>query len=89
MCIMNTFTCVSLASTEVVFTGQEAPTTDRDMREDLYKKIMSADPVPCRLPYAVVTKMVSFVGWKRLEMNEMLKFNGVTEGTFPSILRCM
>ena len=31
--------------------------------------------------------MVTFSGWKRFEMNETLKFHGVTEMTFPSIVR--
>ena len=40
-----------------------------------------------RLPYAILTKMVTFSGWKRFEVNETLKFHGVTEMTFPSIMR--
>ena len=40
-----------------------------------------------RLPYAMLTKMVAFSGWKRFEMNETLKFHGVTELTLPSIMR--
>ena len=35
----------------------------------------------------MLTKMVTFSGWKRFEMNETLKFHGVTEMTFPSIMR--
>ena len=40
-----------------------------------------------RLPYAIFTKMVTFRGWKRFEMNETMKFHGVTEATFASIMR--
>ena len=29
------------------------------MREDLYKKHMSGDPVAARLPYAIITKQVA------------------------------
>ena len=58
--------------------GQEA-STDKRIREDLYKKVVSGDPVAARLPYAILMK--------RLEMNETLKFYGVSEMTFPSIMR--
>ena len=72
---------------QVVITRQEAPSTDKRLREDLHKKVMSGDPVAARLPYAILTKMVTFSGWKRFEMNETLKFHGVTEMTFPSMMR--
>ena len=72
---------------KVVITGQETPNTDKPLREDLYKKVMSGDPVAARLPYAILTKMVTFEGWKRFEMNSTMKFNGITEATFPSIMR--
>ena len=63
-------------------TGQETPNTDKPLREDLYKKVMSGDPVAARLPHAIIiTKMVTFRGWKRFEMNETMKFHGVTEAT--------
>ena len=55
---------------------QEAFSTDKRLREDLYKKVMSGDPVAACLPYAILTKMVTFSGWKRFEMNETLKFHG-------------
>ena len=48
-----------------IFTGQETPNTDEPLREDLSKKVMSGDPVAARLPHAILTKMVTFVGWKR------------------------
>ena len=48
---------------------------------------MSADPVAARRPCAVVTKMVCSDGWKRLEMNDSMKFGSITESTFPSIMR--
>ena len=47
----------------------------------------SNDQVPCRLPYAIVTKLVELVGWKRFELNKVMRFHGVTEETFNSILR--
>ena len=72
---------------QVVITSQEAPSTDKGLREELYKEVMSGDPVAARLPYAILTKMVTFSGWKVFEMNETLNFHGVTEMTFPSIVR--
>ena len=57
------------------------------MREYLYKKHVSADPVSCRLPYAVVTKQIQLVGLKRFEMNQPPRFNGTGEAAFNSIMR--
>ena len=79
--------CRNCFSQEVVLTGQENPHFEKPMREDLYKKVMSGDPVPSRLPYAVLTKMISFKGWKRFEMNEPMSFRAVPERSFNSILR--
>ena len=70
---------------QVVITGQKAPSTDKRLRENLRKKVNEWGP--SGLPYAILTKMVTFSGWKRFEMNETLKFHGVTEMTFPSIMR--
>ena len=72
---------------KVIVTGQEAPQTDRLMKEDLYKKHITGEPISCRPNYAVLTRQVSFPGWKRFEMNDTLKFQGVREETFPSIMR--
>ena len=70
---------------QVAITGQEAPSTDKRLREDLFTKVMSGDPVGARLPYAaILTKMVTFSGFG---MNETLKFHTVTEMTFPSTMR--
>ena len=66
--------------------------------QDLYKKHVSflvcsfftrplQKAVPVRLPYAIVTKQVQLTGWKRFEMNQAPSFRGVSEHTFPSILR--
>ena len=40
-----------------------------------------------RIPYAILTKRVTFSGWKSFQMNETVEFHGVTEMTFPSIVR--
>ena len=67
--------------------ARRPPSTDKRLREDQNKKVMSGDPVAARLPHAVWAEMVTFSGWKSFEMNETLKFHGVTEMTFPSIVR--
>ena len=72
---------------KLVVTGQEAPDTTRNFREDLFKKHVSADPVSARCNYAIVTKLIELTGLKRYEMNKTLTFHGVSETTFPSILR--
>jgi len=48
---------------------------------------MTADPVAARLPYAIVTHLVELIGWKRLELNKLVHFSGVTEQTLDSIYR--
>ena len=73
---------------KAVVTAQEAVEgCGHAMREDLYKKHMSADPIACRLPYAIVTKMVELIGWKRFELNKLVKFVGCDETNWWSIMR--
>ena len=57
------------------------------MKQDLYKKHISADPVPARLPYAIVTRLLEITGWKRFETNKVMQFQGVSTDTFNSIWR--
>ena len=71
----------------MILTAQEAPETSRRMREDLYKKTMSADGIAGRRPYGLMTRMIELIGWKRFEVNKLIRFMGVTEHNFPSILR--
>jgi hypothetical protein len=40
-----------------------------------------------RKPYGITTRMLEIVGWKRIEVNRLMKFGGVTELNFQSILR--
>ncbi|CAE7208891.1 unnamed protein product, partial [Symbiodinium natans] len=55
---------------KLVVTGQESVQgSRRGMREDVYKKHMSADKLPERLPYAIETRLVELRGWKRFEFN--------------------
>jgi hypothetical protein len=70
-----------------ILTGQETPNGTRQLREDLFKKTMSADGIPGRKPYGLQTRMLELVGWKRLELNKMLRFGSVSETNFNSILR--
>ena len=39
-----------------VVTGQEVPSTERSLREDLYKKHMTGEPFACRSSYTVLTR---------------------------------
>ena len=68
-------------------TAQECPETNKRLREDLYKKTMSADGISGRKPYGITTRMFELVGWKRIELNRMMRFQGVTGANFMSILR--
>jgi len=40
----------------IILTGQEAPETHKKMREDLFKKTMSADGIAGRKPYGITTR---------------------------------
>ena len=59
----------------------------RNLRQGLYKKICSGDPISCRLPYAKSSKMVSTRGMLRFELNQPLTFNNVKEAQWDSIYR--
>ena len=57
---------------KLVVTGQESAQGSRKgMREDVYKKHMSADKLPERMPYAIETHLVELRGWKRFEFNAL------------------
>ena len=67
--------------------GQEAPGTNKRLREDLYKKFMSAEGISGRKPYGLRTRMIECRGWKRLEANRMFEFMQVSKKDFNVILR--
>ncbi|CAK0822133.1 unnamed protein product, partial [Prorocentrum cordatum] len=72
----------------IVLTAQEKPEGLRkSFREDLFKKLASADGIFGRLPYQILTKVIYLVGWKRMELNKLITFDGVTEGAFHAIYR--
>ena len=72
----------------IVITFQERPEgTKKAFREDLFKKVASADQVAGRMPYGLETHNVELNGMTRFELNNLLKFSYVTEGTFNTILR--
>ena len=71
----------------IVITGQEAPESAKKLHLDLFKKTMSGDGIAGRKPYGYTTKMFQLIGWKRLEVNRMLRFAGVTPSNFNSVFR--
>ena len=71
-----------------IFSGQEKPTgTKQSLREDLLKKFLTGEGISGRLPYAILTRLFSIIGWKRLECNRLVKFEEITETNFESIFR--
>ena len=70
-----------------ILTGQEVPGTSKRLREDLFKKFMSAEGIADRKPYGMQTRMIRCNGWKRIEANRMISLNGVEEHEFNAILR--
>ena len=56
--------------------------------EDLFKKLASADGIFGRLAYQILTKVIYLIGWKRMELNKLIRFEGVTEGAFHSDAPC-
>ncbi|OLQ06623.1 hypothetical protein AK812_SmicGene10076 [Symbiodinium microadriaticum] len=62
-----------------ILTAQERPDSNRKFREDLYKKLVSADDLAARIPYGYVTRMLRVIGWKRIETNDLLEFHTVSE----------
>ena len=72
-----------------IFTGQERPEGNKQpfIRLDLLKKFLTGEGITSRMPYAVVTKLVSVTGWKRIEVNKMFEFTDITENDIESIIR--
>jgi len=70
-----------------VFTAQERPEGMGKFRNHQFKKWASADGIFGRLPYAILTKVIHLVGWKRMELNSLIRIEGVTEANFHSIFR--
>ena len=59
----------------------------RNLRQDLYKKLCSSDPISCRPPYERATKMLVMRGMLRFELNSPLTFSHITEDCWDSIYR--
>ena len=74
-------------SSACIITAQEKPESNRSFREDLYKKMVSADDLAARKPYGYVTRMLRVVGWKRIETNDLMVFKNISETNFNSIFR--
>ncbi|CAE7810987.1 unnamed protein product [Symbiodinium sp. CCMP2592] len=74
-------------SSACIITAQEKPESNRPFREDLYKKMVSADDLAARKPYGYVTRMLRVVGWKRIETNDLMTFKNISEANFNSIFR--
>ena len=79
---------VELLLGALVFSGQERPTgTKSSLREDLLKKFATAEGISGRLPYALTTKMIKLLGWKRMECNKLFSFDSIGEENLESIIR--
>ena len=78
---------IELLASGYIFTCQESPEGAKPIREDLLKKVITAEGIAGRLPYSVITRMFKLLGWKRFETNKMPKFSGVTPGSLQSLLR--
>ena len=70
-----------------ILTGQEAPESSKKLHIDLFKNTMSGDGIMGRKPYGYTTRMWRIIAWKRLEMNRMMTFGGVTSANFNSMFR--
>jgi hypothetical protein len=53
----------------------------------MLKKMLTAEGIAGRLPYAILTKMVKLVGWKRIELNKLFTFDQIDDTNFESIVR--
>lgn len=71
-----------------IYTGQEKPTGGKGrIREDLIKKFATGEGISGRMPYAILTKLIKIIGWKRMEVNKLIRFEDVVEENFESIMR--
>ena len=79
---------VELLFGAIVFSGQERPTGSKSsLREDILKQFATAEGIAGRLPYGLITKMISLVGWKRIECNKLFRFDDIAEENIESIIR--
>ena len=51
------------------------------------KKFITGEKLSSRLPYAVLTRLFQIIGWKRIELNKLFQFDGITEHNVESIIR--
>ena len=82
--------CFFFRSNRAHRAGRHHPPGGPQHRQDLYKKVMSGDPVAARLPYAMLTKMVTFFGLEEVRDgrdSQVPWCYEVTEMTFPSTVR--
>ena len=79
---------IEMMSGRIVYTGQERPTnTKQKMRVDVVKKVATAEGLAGRMPYGKVTRTFCLQGWKRLELNDLLDFGEIKEGSYEAIRR--
>ena len=71
----------------IVCTGQESVVSTKPCLVHIYKKVVSADPVPSRVPYGRITRLVRVRGLQRFEMNEVMKLSGVAPRALNSVIR--
>ena len=79
---------VGLLSGALVLTARERPEgMSCGFREDLFKKMAGADAIFGPLPCQVLTKAIQLVGWKRIELDRLVRFSGVRESCFNLVHR--
>ena len=59
----------------------------RNIRQDLYKKLCSADHISCRPPYARATEMLPMRDMMRFELKNPLTFDNIADDSRDSIYR--
>ena len=75
--------CIELLHPAYILTGQEKPQgSQKGLREDLLKKLATAEGIMGRLPYQAISRMFKIVGWKRIECNQMSHFRAPTNNPF-------
>ena len=73
---------------KLVITGQEAVQgSHQKLRQHVFKKHISADPLPQRKNYSIDTHMIELIGLKRYELNNFFSLDGITEENVDSMLR--
>lgn len=72
----------------MIFSGQERSTgCNNYVRKAMLKKMLTSEGIAGHLPYAMLTRMVKRIGWKRVELDKLFRVDDIDDTHFEIIGR--